>query len=163
MSFDPATLFTSIKFAYDFAKGINSLNSTVERNEAIAKTVEILRAVQDDALTMRERYSLLLTEKDNLIKKISEFEKWSEIERQYELKEIAPGVFVYAYQKTDKAIEPAHWICAKCYNERKKSILQRSKKDGHGTHYKCHTCGSTILDHSDSEDYSDFASGVVIS
>ena len=43
-----------------------------------------------------------------------------------------------------------HWICAKCYNERKKSILQRKLKSMAGVNYICHTCKSEILDHSQS-------------
>jgi len=159
MAIDPATLFTSVKTAYDIAKGISSLNTTVERNEAVSKVLEILLSVQSDALLMKEKHSLLLSEIDNLKKEISEFEKWSEIERQYELKEIAAGVYVYSYKKTDKTTEPSHWICAKCYSERKKSILQRKNKSTDGTMYICHTCNSEIMDHSQCEHYSPPSSG----
>ena len=91
---EPTTIFASAKFAYDTAKGIIALKSDVERNEAVSKVLEVLLSVQQDALSMQKEHSLLLTEKDNLIKKISEFEKWSEVESQYELKEIASGIFV---------------------------------------------------------------------
>ena len=154
MAFDPATLFASAKTAYDIAKGISALNTDVERNQAVSKILEVLLSVQNDALLMKEKHSLFLTEIDNLKKKISEFEKWSEIESQYDLKEIAAGVFVYAYKKTDKAIEPSHWLCAKCFNtDKKKSIFQRFSHNSHGVHYKCHTCGSEIVDHSNPKHY----------
>ncbi len=154
MSFDPASLFASAKTAYEIAKGISSLNTEVERNQAVSKVLEVLLSVQNDALSMKEKHSLLLSEIDHLKKKISEFEKWSEIERNYELKEIASGIFVYVYKKSDVNRDPMHWLCAKCFNtEKKKSILQRTGQDGRGTHYKCHTCNSDILDHSNPVQY----------
>jgi len=156
MTFDPASLFASAKTAYDIAKGISSLHTEVERNQAVSKILEVLLSVQSDALSMKEKYSLLLTEKDDLIKKISEFEKWSEIEHQYELKEIASGIFVYVYKKSEVNREPMHWLCAKCYNEQKKSILQRKVKSMAGAIYICHTCKSEILDHSQSAPLQDW-------
>lgn len=160
MAIDLGTLFTSVKAAYDIVKGINSLNTTVERNEAVAKVTDILLSVQSDALLMKERHSRLLGEIDNLNKKILEFEKWSEMESQYALYEVTSGVFVYAYKKTDKTPDPSHWLCAKCFNaDKKKSILQRFKHDLHGTHYKCHTCNSEILDHSTPIDWTPPATG----
>ncbi len=154
MAFDPASLFASAKTAYDIAKGISTLNTDVERNQAVSKILEVLLSVQNDALLMKERHSLFLSEIDDLKKKIAEFEKWSEIESQYQLKEIASGVFVYAYKNTNKANEPYHWLCAKCFNtDKKKSIFQRFSHDGSGVHYKCHTCGSEITDHSNPKHY----------
>ncbi len=151
MSFDPASLFASAKTAYDIVKSISSLNTEVERNQAVSKVLEVLLSVQNDALSMKEKHSLLLSEIDNLKKKISEFEKWSETENQYRLKEIGTGVFVYAYNQTNKSTEPYHWLCAKCFADKKKSIFQRERRDTRGTHYKCHNCNSVILDTTDKE------------
>jgi hypothetical protein len=157
---DPSSLYVSAKAAYEIAKGISALKTEVERNQAVSKVLEVLLSVQSDALSMQEKQSLLLTEKDHLTKKIMEFEKWSEIESQYSLKEIASGVFVYAYNKTDKATEPSHWLCAKCFNtDKKKSIFQRFDHDSHGVHYKCHSCDSEITDPSNPKHYPSSNSG----
>jgi len=147
---DPATLFTSAKAAYDIAKGISALNTEVERNQAVSKVLEVLLSVQSDALLMKEKHSLLLAEKDDLKKKILQFENWATTEQQYELKEIASGIFVYAYKRSEENAEPMHCLCAKCFSERKKSILQRVKKTMAGVTYSCHSCKSEILDHSQS-------------
>lgn len=145
---EPSTIFTSVKVAYDMAKGLYLINSAKERNEAVAKIIEILRAVQDDALAMQEKHSLLLREKDELIKKISEFEKWQETEGQYELKELAPGVPVYAYKKTDKTTEPMHLLCANCFSKKQKGHYVQSEIRHSGTHYKCLNCDKEIIDYS---------------
>ncbi len=145
---DPASLFTSAKVAYDIAKGISALKTEVEINQAVSKVLEVLLSVQQDALSMQKEHSLLLTEKNNLINKISEFEKWSEVEGQYELKEIAPGVHVYAYKKTDKSTEPMHLLCTNCFSKKQKGFYIQSETTYGGTKYKCLNCDKEIWDYS---------------
>jgi len=145
---DPASIFTSVKVAYDIAKGINALNTITERNEAVSKVLEVLISVQQDALVMQEDRSLLLREKDDLIKKIAEFEKWSEVESQYELKELASGVPVFAYKKSDKSTEPMHLLCANCFGKKQKGFYIKSEMNYSGTKYKCLNCDKEILDYS---------------
>ncbi|MBI4650147.1 hypothetical protein HY745_02460 [Candidatus Desantisbacteria bacterium] len=52
-----------------------------------------------------------------------EFEKWADTELQYELKEIASGIFVYMYKKIDNSTKPKHWLCPYCFEKRKKIFL----------------------------------------
>lgn len=144
---EPASIFASVKFAYDIAKGLNSLNTIKERNEAVSKVLEVLLSVQNDALTMQKEHSLLLTEKDNLIKKISEFEKWYETESKYQLQELAPGVTVYAYKVTNESTEPMHLLCANCFSKKQKGFYVRSEIMLDGIHYKCLNCDKEIIDY----------------
>ena len=153
---DPVSIFTSAKVAYDIAKGINALKTSVERDEAVAKILEVLLSVQHDALSMQKEQSLLLTEKDNLIKKISEFEKWSEIESQYELKELTAGVPVYSYKTTDKETQPPHLLCANCFNKKQKGHYIKSEIEFDGTHYKCLNCDKEIIDYSHKKPIPDY-------
>ena len=52
------------------------------------------------------------------------FEDWEAQKRSYKLEEIAAGVFAYSYEAEGESSEPAHKICAHCYESRFKSILQ---------------------------------------
>ena len=144
MAIDPATLFTSVKAAYDIAKGINSLNTTVERNEAVSKVLEILLSVQSDALLMKEKHSVLLSEIDSLKKKILEFENWSDTEKKYELKEVATQTFLYAYKKSETNPQPSHYICPQCYQDKKTYILQLYYEGEGTTQYQCTNCKTII-------------------
>ena len=143
-----STLITSSKAAYDIAKGIYFLKSDVERNKNIAKILEVLVSVQFQASSILSKAHELEIEKHNLTKKIMEFENWSKTEAQYELKEITSGVFIYSYKKINSSSEPMHWLCTKCYNEKRKSILQYRKHLPDGIHYMCNTCNSNYIDHS---------------
>jgi hypothetical protein len=154
MPVDPiSAVVASAKVAYDIAKGISSLHTDVEKNQAISKVLEVLLAVQSDALSMQEKYYLLLREKDDLIKKISEFEKWSEIENQYELKELVTGVLVYAYKQSNKEIQPPHLLCANCFSKKQKGLYIQSEMDFDGTHFKCLNCDKEIVDYSRKRPY----------
>lgn len=139
-----SSLVASSKAAYDIAKGINSLKSEVDRNESISKVLEVLLAVQTQALSVNAIAQKLQEEKYELTKKVMEFEKWAKTEAQYELKEFAPGVFVYAYKKGDNLKEPMHWLCPNCWQEKKKSILQRRYHEATFGAYICNKCEKEI-------------------
>ncbi len=69
-----ASAFASAKIAYDIAKGINSLKTSVEINQAVSKIIEVLLSVQSDALSNQQYLSLLIKEKEDLEKKLMDFE-----------------------------------------------------------------------------------------
>jgi hypothetical protein len=73
---DPTTIFTSAKVAYDIAKGISALKSEVERNQAVSRVLEVLLAVQQDALSMQKEHNALLTEKNNLEAQLLTYDTW---------------------------------------------------------------------------------------
>lgn len=77
-----------------------------------------------------------------------EIETWEQEKEKYKLREICPHVFVYAIKEEEKGAEPSHWICAACYNQGKKSILQLNRKEKAGHFYICYECCSEICDHS---------------
>jgi len=81
-------------------------------------------------------------------------EKWkTDTLPSYSLAELAPGVLVYAFKPVGESTEPKHNLCAKCFLDQKKSILQRTRRDGLGIHYHCPKCGNDILDHSQARTY----------
>ncbi|HAB54653.1 MAG TPA: hypothetical protein DCE80_21150 [Ignavibacteriales bacterium] len=131
-----SSFISSAKTAYDIAKGISTLKSDVGRNESISKILEILLSVQTQALSVNEIAQKLQEEKYEITQKLMKFEKWSETETQYELKEIASGVFVYACKKTNPPSEPMHWLCTNCWKDRMKSIIQKTLSDS----YACPKC-----------------------
>ncbi len=54
---------------------------------------------------------------------IKRFETWKAIEDRYRLQKLPPGVHVYELKPEVAAGEPHHYICQKCYQNRKRSIL----------------------------------------
>jgi rubrerythrin len=138
------SLIGSVKTAYDIAKGISNLKAEVERNQAVAEILKILLAVQADALSMQGQYQKLLQSKDELAEKLAEFEQWQKTESQYELQEVHRGIFVYSPKNPDQLKEPKHWLCANCWQERKKSVLQADYHHESAAAYTCPRCKTTI-------------------
>lgn len=123
-----SSLLTSAKIAYDLAKGIASFKTTVERDKAVSKLLEMLRTVQTDALLMNEKYSLLTAEKDKLEKENLRLKDWTTEKERYCRKQIASGIFAYVEKSTVGSTEGAHKYCCNCFDKTIQSTLQQSRE-----------------------------------
>jgi hypothetical protein len=70
----------------------------------------------------------LLDEVQSLKQQLAANERWEHESQHYQLQELAPGILVYALKLEHSAAQPSHWLCAACYHDRKKSLLQRNSK-----------------------------------
>ena len=109
--------------------------------------------LQNGIMAMQQENHNLLRKNQSLNKKFMEIETWEMEKSKYSLHEICPQVFVYVSKKVDTSTEPSHWICAKCYNQGQKSILQLSRQAVGGHFYICHNCGSELCDHLKNNQY----------
>lgn len=136
------------------SKFIKDSIEKIKDNAVREKVEELLNAIiplQTHIISLQVVNSASIQEKEALEKKLREIEDWNKEAASYELKEIASGVYVYAIKPNSSVASPPHNLCAKCFQERKKSILQRVKKSMVGVTYACHSCKSEILDHSKSQ------------
>ena len=70
--------------------------------------------------------------------------------QRYELKELkredgvfAEGIFVYALKADAELPEPPHRLCANCYHNGQKSVLQKEDRNpGRAEVLICHRCGA---------------------
>jgi DNA-directed RNA polymerase subunit M/transcription elongation factor TFIIS len=135
-----STLIASTQTAVNIAKGLTSVYVDDKVKERTSELLSILLSVQGDALTMQSKHQDLLQLKNNIEQRMLEFENWSKMERQYELKDVAPHIFLYSYKKTDNDTTPHHYICPKCYQDRKTYILQLHYDGDSSTEYICNSC-----------------------
>ncbi len=112
---------SALKTAFDIAKGLKDIDDATRRNAAVIE-------LQEKILTAQAAQSELVETVGELKKRVAELEAWEADKKRYELKEIAPGVFAYLLKETMANGEPAHQLCAACYQHNKKSILQRRDK-----------------------------------
>lgn len=126
------------KSLLDTAKGLKDINDTAIRN---AVAIEL----QEMILTAREQQAAALERVSTLEKEVARFEAWETEKQRYELQEV-PGhnkILAYALKPEAQGTEPAHWVCATCFKDRKASILQReSRSPGMDEVLVCHECGS---------------------
>ena len=84
----------------------------------------------------------------DLEKEIARVKAWDEQKQRYELISPWQGAVTYALKKARSNSEPPHWICTKCYEDGRKSILndlRKTPKIGRPqVGLDCHVCGTHI-------------------
>lgn len=120
----------SLKAATDIAKSLMDLKaSSAIQGRVIELQAEIL-AAQSSALAAQSDQFSLLQRIGELETDMAELEAWNAEQKRYKLTNFGGGTFAYELKPEEALGEPAHRICANCYQKRTRSILQ-----SHGTTY----------------------------
>ena len=123
---------------------IEARDTAVFQAKAIELQTQILSA-QSSALAAHSDQFAMLDKIRQLEEEKTALEAWNAEKERYDLHEIKPGAFAYVLKESMRAGEPAHYICAACYEHREKSILQQEERmPGRALVLVCHTCGSEI-------------------
>jgi hypothetical protein len=140
------------------AGALASLNAAVNITTAMkdlrdwslvqSKVIELQGAILDAQSSLFSANEERLT----LIKKVSDLEaavtklkEWDSEKKKYTLTEAGPGVFAYIKKSKTCGTEPPHYLCAKCYEDSKKSILHRMDTASMGNLLTCPTCNARML------------------
>lgn len=127
------------KTLFDMTKGLKDINDAAIRSAAIIE-------LQEKILTAREQQTALLERISTLEKKVASFETWDREKQRYELKALEPGAFAYLLKPTEARGEPAHALCATCYQHRVKSLLQSNGElQLYKHHWDCPVCKAKVM------------------
>jgi hypothetical protein len=130
--------FSALKAAFDIAKGLKDIDDTVRRNAAVIE-------LQEKIIFAQQAQSALTEQVRELEKEVVDLKTWHQGEKKkYDLKCVASGAFAYVRKEGVEPPEPTHWLCTKCYENGKKSILQYHRRDRHDHIYRCSICGEEI-------------------
>ncbi len=137
---------SALKTAHETVQGmIDARDTAVFQAKAIELQAQILSA-QSSALAAHSDQFALLEKVRQLEEEKAALEAWNTEKERYVLKEIKTGVFTYVLKAEMGASEPTHQICANCYENRRKSILQReTRTPSRATVLVCNHCGSEIF------------------
>lgn len=135
---EPVTTIAAFKNVWDLTKGLAKFSATTEFKD---KIIELQGAI----FMANERYSALLEENDKLKSKVAKLEAWDSEKKKYELKELHTGNFAYVLKKPEKKSSPPHYLCPKCYEDHKKSILQENDMGSNGTVLQCFDCKTYVI------------------
>ena len=115
---------SALKGAVDITKAIVDLRDS----QAIqAKVLELNHKIIDaqcSALAANDERTALIDEVARLKQQIADLETWGREKERYQLTDIGNGKFTYVLKPESQGTEPAHQICAHCYQTGTKSILQ---------------------------------------
>jgi cell fate (sporulation/competence/biofilm development) regulator YlbF (YheA/YmcA/DUF963 family) len=134
----------SIKVATDIAKGIKSLKTQVAVNEKASELLDSIIDVKMNLIEFQNHYETLQQEKRELEEKIRNYDNWEIVSKQYLLKEISTGIFVYSFASGGTDI-PAHYLCTNCFEGKIKSIMQLDWQDDNSTKYSCPKCKNYFI------------------
>jgi hypothetical protein len=127
------------KTAFDIAKGLKDINDATVRNSAIIELQEMILSARDQQAATLERIS-------QLEKELARFENWEAEKQRYELADVGRGTFAYRLKPSMANGEPLHSICAYCFEDATKSILQpETKAIGGSQHLVCNRCDSDLV------------------
>lgn len=134
-----ASFISSVRSTYEFAKGVKAIVDDSKRAEELSKLIDRLLSVQELALTLQAEHHELIQSKDELAKRIMEFEQWEQEKQNYGLCKVALGRFVYVPNNTSNPIKELPWYCTNCWEDKKGSILQ-GNQGGLTTTWDCPRC-----------------------
>ena len=145
----------SLKAAFDIGKALLNLSISAEVQDRIREMNEKILAAQESAIASRDYQSALLKQIGELEKQIADFEAWEAEARDIQTRECwniksshGNGVCFCAERRNPCRSEPPHFICANCYQERHKSILQeQTLPPGLADALICPRCNVIIYKH----------------
>lgn len=141
-----AALVASIQHSLQIVKSLFNVRDGALEREKTAELREKLFTVLGDAMTVQAALASAQEEVAALKDRIVKMENWNTEAARYELKEIVPGRFAYSIKEAQRGAEPAHSICASCYQRGVKSILQAEHQAvGRVELLLCHVCDAEII------------------
>lgn len=133
-----ASALSAIENAKKLAKHIFDLSRAAERQEILVDFNKQILEAQRALFQVQAEHEELHKVKGELERKLVDKKNWKRQAARYELKELVPGIFVYAIKAGMEAGEPQHYICPHCFQKQQRQILSLP---GPGwTKYVCHEC-----------------------
>jgi transposase-like protein len=137
---------SSLIAAKDIAQAMVGLHDAASFQGKLIEFQSKIIEAQSGAMAANDERTSLLETIRQLKKEMADLKAWEANKQRYELKKLGTGTFVYSLKPEAQGTEPAHWLCAKCFEDGKKSILQTaavpaiSSGTAGGQLYSCHSC-----------------------
>ena len=108
---------SALKTAFDIAKGLKDIDNATNRNAAVIELQEKILSAQSEQAALIEAVGALKG-------RVAELEAWDADKKRYKLTEVGRGMTTYTLKEGMENGELAHHLCANCYQEGHKSIMQ---------------------------------------
>ncbi len=134
-----------LKTAHETIKAmIETRDTAVFQSKAIELQTQILAAQSSALAAQSDQFALLETIR-KLEEKVAALEAWNTEKERYTLHQVKDRRFTYILKEDVDSPEPTHQICANCYQNKHKSVLQyETRSPKRASLLVCHYCGSEI-------------------
>ena len=123
-----------------------------ESREAISQLYGSVLDIQQQLLAAQNRESELLSQCRALEEQIAHAKDWQAETTRYVLRSVGGGV-VRQQKASHPSGDPAHWLCPNCFEEQRKSYLQRVPKTANGRHvWACPRCSTAVMVDQDTDE-----------
>ena len=129
---------SSLKIAFDLAKGLKDIDDATRRNAAVIE-------LQEKILSAQSAQSELVEAVSGLKRRVADLEAWETENERYELVELNPGIVCCEPQSGMGAREAPHRLCANCFAAGKKRFLQAEQNGPSFFRFKCRGCGEELI------------------
>ena len=138
---------TAVAHAISAAKILIDARDQSKRADAQMEFTQTLIEVQEKSLSLIQSNQELLVTNESLKQQLADNEKWEQEQTRYVLENVGNGATVYSLDPEKASGQPLHWLCPNCFEDRKKSMLQRTgKTDGIlASVFKCNRCKSEVI------------------
>lgn len=138
---------TSLKTAGEIAKTFIGLKNTADIQAKVIELQSVILAAQSSALDAQASQRTLLDNVRELEEEMARLKAWDTEKQRYELQQrssLSPGVLAYRVKEAERRGEPDHWLCANCFEDAHKSVLQERPGDRRMTELNCPRCKTTV-------------------
>lgn len=136
---------TGLKTAGQIAKAIHQLVTSAEVKAKVIELQDSIFSAQQNALTAQSEQFTMIQRIRDLEEEIARIKAWEEQKKRYKLVNPWGGpALVYAFKESCKGAENPHWICAKCYDDGRRTVLQPRQAAKGWMNLVCATCKSEI-------------------
>lgn len=139
-----AAALSSLKAAKDIAEAMVTLRDTSAFQSKLIEFQGKLIDANNSAFAAQDERSALLEQIRDLEKEVAKLKAWETEKERYQLKDVFLGSFAYVLKPDAEGPEPPHWLCTNCYENGKRSILQRGASQGPEYFWACPYCKATI-------------------
>lgn len=140
------SVFSNIKDLISSAGKIQSIPLLLERINLIKEQLDV---AERENIFLEEKCKVLEKENEFMKNQIEKAKSWNKEKLRYELFEICPGFFVYKSKEEKRNHEPAHCICAHCFDNGEKGRIAEAKHPMFADiEYTCQRCGFIHVDKS---------------
>ncbi|WP_108461362.1 hypothetical protein [Devosia naphthalenivorans] len=133
---------SSLRIASDVASSLVGLRDHQLLQTKVIELQRLILDAQSSATSAQMQQMELVQQIRDLQKEIEAFNNWQAVTQRYELVDMGGDTFSYRL-KGNLTDEPAHLLCTNCFEDRRKSVLQRTSSHGTQKQYQCPACKST--------------------
>lgn len=140
--FEISAAIQGLKQSFEIVKGLVDVRDDVKLRDALTEFNVKMHALSTAALTSIEKASAAHEQVTLLKEQLRELQAKLADRSQYELHEVATGIFVYLFQPSATGHKtPRHCLCQPCFDKGVKSVLRVYDEEGELPHWIC-SCDS---------------------